>query len=191
MIADPDPSDPQDIKRWRRDMRAELIATRMAISQAERAAKSDALVSLLSDVLVTQPGKIVSLYWPFRGEPDLRPLAAMVERQGGRAALPVVKTPKAPLVFRPWTPGAAMTRGIWNIPVPETEDEVVPDILLAPLVGFDLQKYRLGYGGGYFDRTLERRGAEAIVIGVGYASQALQTIHPQPHDVPMSRIVTV
>ena len=191
MIIKPDPSDPVDIKRWRREMRARLIEDRMALPQDVRAEKSTALVSILSEIIGARPGMIVSLYWPFRGEPDLRPLAAVIERGGGRAALPVVETPKAPLIFRPWTQGASMTRGIWNIPVPDTLEQVLPDLLIAPLVGYDPQNYRLGYGGGYFDRTLEKRGAAAVVIGVGYTSQAVETIYPQPHDVAMSRIITV
>lgn len=185
-----DATDLLAVKLWRREMRERLIAARMALPQALRAEKSAQLVNRIAELLAQQPAKVVSLYWPFRGEPDLRPLGALIERAGGIAALPVVVTPKAPLVFRPWTAETQMTRGIWNIPVPDTAVDVVPDLLIAPVVGFDPQNYRLGYGGGYFDRTLALLPKSARVIGIGYASQALETIHPQPHDIPMTQIVT-
>src|SRR5690606_32821252 len=95
-----------------------------------------------------------------------------------------------PLTFRPWSPGCAMTRGIWDIPIPATDLEVTPRTLLAPLVGFDASLYRLGYGGGFFDRTLAKIGHGAEVIGVGYAMFQLPSILPQPHDIAMHRIVT-
>lgn len=91
--------------------------------------------------------------------------------------------------FRPWTPRAKLEPGIWNIPVPATREEVVPVLLLAPVVGF-ADGYRLGYGGGYFDRTLAKLGAGHRAIGVGYELAQLATIHPQPHDIRLSRIVT-
>ena len=83
-----------------------------------------------------------------------------------------------------------MERGFWNIPVPVAGPEVAPDILLAPVVGFDDAGYRLGHGGGYFDRTLAAREPRPRAIGVGLASARLATIHPQPHDIPMQAIVT-
>ena len=73
---------------------------------------------------------------------------------GGRCALPVVVEKKAPLVFRLWEPGGRLVPGVWNIPIPADGDEVLPDVVIAPVVGFDSACYRLGYGGGFFDRTL-------------------------------------
>jgi 5-formyltetrahydrofolate cyclo-ligase len=83
-----------------------------------------------------------------------------------------------------------MERGFWNIPVPADGAQVMPTIVIAPVVGFDPDCYRLGYGGGYFDRTLVAMPAGTRVIGVGYAQAAIPTIHPQPHDIPMNLIVT-
>ena len=83
-----------------------------------------------------------------------------------------------------------MLLGVWNIPIPDTRERVTPRLLLAPVVGFDPQRYRLGYGGGYFDRTLAALSGARTVIGVGYDTQALATIHPLAHDIPMDRIVT-
>ena len=95
-----------------------------------------------------------------------------------------------PLVFREWHPHARLARGLWKIPYPADGAPVTPDIVIAPLVGFDGGCYRLGYGGGFFDRTLAALSPKALAIGVGYPSAALRTIYPQPHDVPMDWIVT-
>jgi hypothetical protein len=109
---------------------------------------------------------------------------------GKQVALPVVVQKGQPLEFRPWTPGCEMMMGVWNIPIPDTRERVTPRLLLAPVVGFDPQRYRLGYGGGYFDRTLAALGGDRTVIGVGYDSQAIATVHPLTHDIAMDRIVT-
>ena len=93
-------------------------------------------------------------------------------------------------IFREWWPGIPMTHGVWHIPVPAEGEPVSPDILLAPLVGFDGRKYRLGYGGGYYDRTLAGLVTKPRVVGVGFELSRIPTIHPQSHDIPMDLIVT-
>jgi 5,10-methenyltetrahydrofolate synthetase len=137
-------------------------------------------------------GRVISGYWPIKGEADLRPWLTALDAAGAKVALPVVVTKGAPLVFRRWQPGMAMERGDWNIPVPPANAEVLrPDLSLAPLVGWDGDGYRLGYGGGYFDRTLAALGADRpVIIGVGLQSARLSTIFPQWHDIRMSVIVT-
>jgi 5,10-methenyltetrahydrofolate synthetase len=97
---------------------------------------------------------------------------------------------QAPLVFRRWQRGAPLTPGVWSIPVPADGEEVVPDVVIAPLVGFDPDCYRLGHGGGFFDRTLANLARRPRIVGVGYARLALRTIYPQAHDIPMDVIVT-
>ncbi|RQP04459.1 MAG: hypothetical protein D1H97_17770 [Paracoccus sp. BP8] len=96
--------------------------------------------------------------------------------------------PASPLAFHRWSPGAPMRRGHWNIPVPASIEAVEPDVVLAPLVGWDGRGYRLGYGGGYFDRTLAAR--RPLAVGTGLQSARLATIYPQPHDIPLAAIVT-
>ncbi|MEQ8233300.1 MAG: 5-formyltetrahydrofolate cyclo-ligase [Gammaproteobacteria bacterium] len=127
---------------------------------------------------------------PFRGELDLRPLADSLADRAVDFALPVVAAPARPLVFRRWWPGMRMTRGVWGIPVPAAAPEVTPDVLLVPLLGYDDAGYRLGHGGGYYDRTLAAAVPRPLAIGVGYAGARLPTILPQPHDMPMDVIVT-
>jgi 5,10-methenyltetrahydrofolate synthetase len=133
----------------------------------------------------------ISAYWPFRGEPDLLPFLGDVATQNGRTALPVVSARGAPLTFRLWKPGTKLERGPWNIPQPTAEAEVVtPDVVIAPLVGFDARCYRLGYGGGYFDRTLAVIPGRPKVLGVGFSYARLPTIYPLPHDIPMQIVIT-
>ncbi|HSE75060.1 MAG TPA: 5-formyltetrahydrofolate cyclo-ligase, partial [Dongiaceae bacterium] len=132
----------------------------------------------------------VSFYWPFRGEPNLRPLMRRMVAAGRVVALPVVVQKRHPLEFRPWSPGCKMELGVWNIPIPATTERVTPHLLLSPVVGFDPLRYRLGYGGGFYDRTLAALEGARTVIGLGFDCQAIETIHPLPHDIPMDRIVT-
>jgi len=183
------------IARWRKLERERLRAERMLLRQEQRSTIAEALIAeldrYLEDALGDPEGRIISGYWPIKGEPDLRPwLASMIER-GATVALPVVVVPSSPLVFRLWTPETKMERGNWNIPVPPADSqELVPEIALAPLVGWDSRGYRLGYGGGYFDRTLASLSPRPHVIGVGLQSAHIGTIYPQPHDIRMSAIVT-
>lgn len=178
------------VMRWRGAERRRLIDERLAFSVTQRQSAAVRIAAHLGQWLGDCTGLVVSAYWPLRGEPDLRSWMTQLCRSGARCALPVVVTRHAPLVFRRWEPGCLMTRGIWGIAVPADEQEVVPDVLVAPVVGFDPQCYRLGYGGGYFDRTLAARGAGATVVGVGYEAAALDSIRPLPHDIPLQAVVT-
>jgi 5,10-methenyltetrahydrofolate synthetase len=178
-----------EIKVWRSAQRARLIAARVAIPDTMRHDWTQRIIAHLEPIVGAIDGP-VSFYWPFRGEPNLRPLMRRMAAAGKAVALPVVAEKRQPLEFRPWTPGCEMMSGVWNIPIPTTRERVTPRLLLAPVVGFDPQRYRLGYGGGYFDRTLANLHGRRTAIGVGYDCQALATIRPLPHDIPMDRIVT-
>ncbi|MDQ2634931.1 MAG: 5-formyltetrahydrofolate cyclo-ligase [Pseudomonadota bacterium] len=180
-----------DIARWRKAERERLIQARLAIPVDERAAMSAAIAERLDAIVGDVSGCIVSLYWPFRGEPDLRPWMASLVARGGTPALPLVIEKAQPLVFRAYRPGDKLEKGVWNIPIPADGGPVIPDIVIAPVVGVDSRNYRLGYGGGFFDRTLASLPKKPLVIGIGYEMQRIPTIHPRPHDIPMDRIVTV
>lgn len=177
-----------DIMAWRRAARDRLIAARMAMPAAEREGLAAAALAALEAAAELSRFAVVGLYWPFRGEIDTRPLARTLIARGTRVGLPVVVTRNAPVEFREWTPEAPMTRGVWNIPVPDGTPEVFPACLVVPLVGFDAAGYRLGYGGGYYDRSLAARRVWAI--GLGFDLGRLESIHPLDHDVPMDGIVT-
>jgi 5-formyltetrahydrofolate cyclo-ligase len=180
----------EDVARWRKAERERLLAARLALTPEYRAAQTLAIVSGIARLAVIGPDSVVSVYWPMRAEPDLRPWMARLCENGQRVALPVVVARGKPLEFREWRPGARLARGIWNIPCPADGAPVWPTVAIAPVVGFDGQCYRLGYGGGYFDRTLAKLDLRPLAIGIGYPSAALATIYPQPHDVPMDWIVT-
>jgi len=179
-----------DIARWRKAERERLIGQRLAVDAAQRQAKSNRIANLLDLAIGRFRGRTVGTYWPFRGEPDLRNWGIKVIERGGRIALPVVIRKDWPLEFRVWAPGDPLERGVWGILVPGRGPAVQPDIVVAPVVGFDEDHYRLGYGGGFFDRTLATMRSKPLAIGVGYAESRLPTIHPQPHDIPMDVIVT-
>jgi 5-formyltetrahydrofolate cyclo-ligase len=185
------------IMEWRRGERQRLIASRLQLPVADRQRASQQIASRLDATwrgdgrLV--PGTVVSAYWPLRGEPDLRPWLGALCEQGLICVLPVVVEKAAPLEFRRWFPGCAMTKGFWDIPVPAEPTPYTPQLLVSPVVGFDACCYRLGYGGGYFDRTLAQmksRHTAFQVLGVGYAQSRLETIHPLPHDIPLDGVLT-
>lgn len=190
-----DPQQAVDVARWRKAERARLLDARAALPVAVREAVARAIAGALDALLARRfpdlTGRSISGYWPIKAEFDLRPWMEALDAKGVRVALPVVETRAAPLVFRSWTPGAAMERGHWNILVPKADaPRLVPEIMLAPLVGWDGAGYRLGYGGGYFDRTLAAARPRPFVIGVGLQAARLATVFPQPHDIAMDAIVT-
>jgi 5,10-methenyltetrahydrofolate synthetase len=189
------PEQAADVMRWRRAMRATLRGARATLGVAARQdlerALSEHLRMLIEERFDGARGQVLSAYWPIKGEPDLRPLMASLHRAGVTVVLPVVEQKSAPLTFRRWTPETKMIRGDWNIPVPPPEAErLSPDIMLAPVIGWTERGYRLGYGGGYFDRTLAVCDPRPATIGVGLTKARLTTIYPQPHDIPLDLIVT-
>ena len=185
----------RQVAQWRRQERDRLIALRQARPAAEREAAAARVAEELDRLIAPDADAFVSLYWPFRGELDLRGWMRGFVARGGRVALPVVVAKGQPLVFREWRPGTKMAHGVWKIPIPAEGPEVTPRVVIAPLVGHDPQCYRLGYGGGFFDRTLEKLIAAApdrppLKIGVGDGSGAIASIFPQAHDIPMDVILT-
>jgi 5-formyltetrahydrofolate cyclo-ligase len=192
----PDAQQVRDITRWRKVERERLLALRAGLDVEFRAATTARMGAALDELLATLPDAqlarplLISLYWPIRAEPDLRPWMKARAAGGTRIALPVATALGEPLTFREWHPGARMAHGLWRIPHPAEGPEVTPDVLLAPLVGFDAVGYRLGYGGGFFDRTLAVAQPRPHVIGVGYLCTAIRSIFPQPHDIAMDCIVT-
>jgi 5-formyltetrahydrofolate cyclo-ligase len=178
------------VKLWRRGERARLLALRTGAVAGERRTWSRAIDGHLDQVLRERPVRTLGVYWPFQAEFDPRALVDRLLAKGAATALPVVVDKKGPLEYRRWRPGDPLVDGVWGIPVPEQRDTVVPEAVLAPLVGFDRLCYRLGYGGGYFDRTLAALRPRPLAIGVGFELSRIDTIHPQDFDIPMDLIVT-
>jgi 5-formyltetrahydrofolate cyclo-ligase len=186
----PSASPPDDLRAWRKVERARLVEARMALPLDQHKAASDAISRLLMARFPPDSLPSLGCYWPFRREYDCIPLMRRVLDAGGKVALPVVIEKNHPLEFRPWTPTAKMEAGVWNILHPAEGPAVHPQALLVPLVGFDAAGYRLGYGAGYYDRTLAAFPKTPVTIGVGFELCRMQTIFPQPHDVPMDFIIT-
>ncbi len=178
------------IKTWRRERRDELLGQRAHLPREARHQAQAQIIASLKTYLTKQSASCIGFYWPFKGEIDLRALVSELLQDSAQAALPVVVEKAQPLEFWRWHSGMAMRPGIWRIPVPEQRNPVQPDLLLIPLVGFDASGYRLGYGGGYYDRTLAAMTTRPRKIGVGHDLGRLSTIHPQEHDIPMDTIIT-
>ncbi|MCC7426267.1 MAG: 5-formyltetrahydrofolate cyclo-ligase [Alphaproteobacteria bacterium] len=186
-----DPRQRTDVMRWRKAERESQIAARLAIPADRRRDHAIRIMNILEGAIGDVQGLTVGFYWPFRGEPDPRHLLRRIDANGGRIALPVVVRRREAMLFRAWRPGEALEHGIWNIPVPTAAAPTVqPDVIVAPVVAFDRRCFRLGYGGGYYDRTLAGLGYRPRVFGVGYASARIATIYPQPHDLAMDAVVT-
>lgn len=180
----------EQIKAWRHSQRSELIARRAAIGQMQRAAWNARITASLIAGFPHPAQAVVGFCWPYRGEFDARIAMRGWRSAGALAALPEVVQNRAPLQFRLWQPGVAMRAGVYDIPVPVDTQIVIPDAAIVPMNGFDARGYRLGYGGGFFDRTLAACERRMIAIGVAYEVLRLETIHPQPHDIPMDFVVT-
>ncbi|MDB5394923.1 MAG: 5-formyltetrahydrofolate cyclo-ligase [Rhodospirillales bacterium] len=181
-----------DIAEARRAERSRLLLARQEPDSASHARWSRAITRQLTAYFTESRPSLLGFYWPHRREYDPMPVVAQIIAQGGRAALPVILGRGKPLEYRRWYSGIAMTVGRYSfdIPHPAEGPAIVPDVLLVPLLGFDQDGYRLGYGGGYFDRTLAAYPVRPKAIGVGFEIGRLETIHPQTHDIPMDMIVT-
>ena len=182
---------PENLAAWRRAQRNALLARRMALEPDLRAQYQATIMATLLAQFVPETDTVVALYWPFKGEFDPRHVVHRWRERGVRSVLPVVLEKAQPLQFLEWWPGVATRPGVFDLPVPQGTAVLVPDLILMPPIGFDAQCYRLGYGGGYYDRTLAGlRGRKVQRIGVGFELGRIDTIHPQNYDIPMDLVVT-
>lgn len=182
------PTSPEDVAAWRKARRVELIARRKALAHDEQRRSDERIARLLLEGFPLLRDMTIGFYWPFNGEVEPRVAMHRLRTQGARTALPVVVAKAAPLEFREWHPGVETVPGVFGLPVPQAP-KVVPDALLMPPVGVDRQGYRLGYGGGYFDRTLAALSPQPLKIGLARELSLIETIHPQPHDIPMDFVI--
>lgn len=182
-------------------LRATMIAARRAAAIADAEAGSDSgadsgarAAGHFLRTVVRPEGAIVSLYHPMRDELDTRPLIDALVAEGTAIALPVVERRHAPLGFRRWRPGDTMIPGAYGEAIPAADaPRATPDILVVPLLAFTRAGGRLGYGGGYYDRTLEAlraAGRRPLAIGYAYAAQEVDVLPLSPLDQPLDRIVT-
>lgn len=196
--------DPESLKRWRKEERERLVTARLALDAGALKTFRTLIDSHVEQAFPGLARGTLAFCWPFRNEYDPRFLGHRLRQRGARTALPVVVAPRQPLIFRLWKPGDELAKGVYDIPYPAKGDPVVPDAALVPMNGFDEEGYRLGYGGGFFDRTLTHLRAEnskrrdrerpdrktPIAIGVTYEIARMRTIEPQSYDIPMDYVVT-
>lgn len=181
---------PDEIRAWRRALRRQLLERRSALPRATLDEYRLRIDIHLQRAFPGMEHGVIAFCWPYRNEYDARHLLEALRRRGATTALPAIVAPGTPLVFRKWQPGVALQAGPLGIPFPPDSMEVQPDSVLLPVVGFDAAGYRLGYGGGYFDRTLAAIARRPRVIAVAYEFMFIETIHPQTHDIPVDYVVT-
>ena len=179
-----------EVKAWRRVERDRLIAAREGLDAATLDLLRQRIDAHLWRSFPGLAAATLAFCWPVRREYDARRLAQRLRECGAVTALPVVVAPRQPLVFREWHPGVTLASGPLGIPYPVGSDLVVPTAVLVPMNGWDEAGYRLGYGGGFFDRTLASLTKKPVVIGVSYELARMKTIRPQSWDIPMDWVVT-
>jgi 5-formyltetrahydrofolate cyclo-ligase len=170
------------------DLRKDAERRRQTLAQPQHAAALAAQAA----VLALPPG-VVAGYWPMRSEADPRPLMAELSALGHPLALPSVVKRAAPLLFRCWQEGDPLGRGAYGTSEPlQTAAPVVPSVLLVPLLAFDAEGYRLGYGGGYYDRTLAalRVRQTVLAIGIAYAGQEIPAVPHEAHDLRLDAVLS-
>ena len=174
-------------------MRREKIAAREGLPAPEHRRLSLSIEAHLAALLQSCQPRRLGFCWPIRGEFDCRPLVARLIASGVQACLPRVMAPDASLQFLAWQPDSRMLIGQYGIHIPAGGESLTPDVLLMPVNAFDAAGYRLGYGGGYFDRTLAELSTLALqplAIGVGFELARVASIFPAAHDMPLDAVVT-
>lgn len=184
-----DPAAARDAARWRKAERARLIAERLAVPAEERARLAAEVAAALDSLIAFRPGLVVAAYYPAAGEPDLRSWIASARRRGARIALPMPDGAQGRPAFREWAAGGDLAGSRWHVPVPAAGSIVLPDVVVAPFVGFDRECHRLGRGDGFYDRFLAAADRRPLSIAVGRPDAEVPTIFPQPHDVAMDVVV--
>src|SRR3954463_12209363 len=185
-----------DKSQEKRDRRKALVEQRMQMT--DRLERCDQLQRVMRIWLVNRPDHVIGAYWPIKGEFD--PLPALHrwkedgelldEPQPRRIGLPVVDKLHGTLKFHAWFPGCPMEEDAYGIPKPKETEVIQPTLLFVPCVGYGPGGYRLGYGGGFYDRTLAKLQPRPFTVGLGFAAGFLPDLDPEPHDVALDAILT-
>jgi 5-formyltetrahydrofolate cyclo-ligase len=189
----PAPSDDTELRDAKKAFRVAAREHRAAYHQKHGAGAGERLRDIVLKTIPLPPGGVVSGYLPIDDELDPLPLLRAAIDRGHAACVPVVQGRGQPLVFRDWTPEAPLVEGVFGVSVPAPEaPERVPDLLFVPLLGFDRKGFRMGYGAGFYDRTLAglRAHRQVVAVGIGYAGQEVTAVPVGLHDEALDWIVT-
>jgi 5-formyltetrahydrofolate cyclo-ligase len=187
-------TDPTELLKIKTEARVLAKLRRAEAAASAGLAEAEAVAERVAELLADFPKPtVVAGYWPIGTELDVRHTLSHLDLIGFGCALPVVVAKGEPLTFRTWTPQVLMERSGLGILAPAaTVPEVDPDVLLVPLLAFDRAGYRLGYGAGFYDRTLERlrRSKRVTAIGIGFAGQEVDSVPRDQYDQPLDWLVT-
>jgi len=183
------------LKEQKKALRQDLIARRQNLP--DRAYLDNVLQQVMRSWLIARQELVIGAYWPIKGEFD--PLPALYrwkedgelldEPQPRRIGLPVINKVHKTLSFHAWYPGCPMEEDAYRIPKPKDTELIVPTLLFVPCVGYGPGGYRLGYGGGFYDRTLQALEPRPFTVGLGFANGFVADFEPEPHDVPLDAIL--
>jgi 5-formyltetrahydrofolate cyclo-ligase len=183
-------ADPR-IEEAKAALRLKARSARAAILNSTRSDAAKAVAEHFFKAVVLAPGEIVAGYWRIKDEMDCQPILIRLMDSFQPVCLPVVLGDEEPLELRLWEQGAPLYEaGFGTLAPSELAPQVEPDVIVMPLLGFDKRGTRLGYGGGYYDRTLERLSKRPRLVGIAFAAQEFEDIPREPHDIPLDVIVT-
>lgn len=193
VVLNGDSIDPSSITAVKKELRATARARRAALSERQRQAEAHAVTDLDLGFLGVLDGAEVAGYAPIGDEFDPAPLLDHLAAKGARLSLPRITDDRRDILFHRWRPGERTSAGVWGIREPEASaDLVVPSKLLVPMLAFDRQGWRLGYGGGYYDRAIARlrRGSGVIALGLAFSCQEVDVVPHLDYDEPLDWVVT-
>lgn len=181
-----------DFTLLKRQMRLTAVRKRSEIAADYASISAEKLVDLAQRLALPEKAA-VSAYWPMKSEMDVRPLMRYFHETGHTVCLPVVTRKDEPMLFRRWAPDDKLVVGMYGVEQPDEKSEsVVPDVLFLPLLAFDRRGGRLGYGGGFYDRTLKllRKEGHRLIAGVGFAMQEVESVPLEETDERLDVILT-
>jgi 5-formyltetrahydrofolate cyclo-ligase len=180
-----------EIEQAKAALRVRAHATRAELSLSERAEAAQAVMRHFFEAIPLTSTDVVAAYWRIRDELDCQPILVRLMDTNQTVVLPVVTGSEEPLDLRVWEQGASLYEaGFGTLAPSELAPRAEPDIVLMPLLGFDARGTRLGYGGGYYDRTLARMTKRPRLVGLAFAAQELDAIPREEHDIPLDAIIT-
>ncbi len=175
----------------KQNIRKQYIALRNAISDERRKIAAQKAARNFINNFTLKNEDIIAAYYPIGSELDIRPLIKILRKKNLRLCLPTVVKKDNALIFRHWKEGAKLTKDLYNIPTPdENSEQLEPNIIITPLIAFDKNGNRLGYGKGYYDRTIANMQKRALIIGYAYAMQEVENIKYQQHDKGLDYLVS-